>query len=56
MVYIVDSLSSSSLGDAEGSDSPESDDTAVMIRSPPARNQVEESRLAQVSITICSSE
>ncbi|XP_051503155.1 uncharacterized protein LOC127411535 [Myxocyprinus asiaticus] len=41
-----DSLSSSSLGDAGGTS--ESDDTAMLIRSPPEKNRAEERRLAQM--------
>ncbi|XP_058245046.1 uncharacterized protein LOC131352740 [Hemibagrus wyckioides] len=41
-----DTLSSSSLGDTEGT--LESDDTVVLIRSPPEKNQAEECRLAQM--------
>ncbi|KAF7707839.1 hypothetical protein HF521_016896 [Silurus meridionalis] len=43
---IDDSLSSSSLGDTEGTS--ESDDTAMLIRSPPEKNQAEERRLAKM--------
>ncbi|XP_051572165.1 uncharacterized protein LOC127451472 [Myxocyprinus asiaticus] len=41
-----DSLSSSSFGDA--GDTSESDDTAMLIRSPPEKNRAEECRLAQM--------
>ncbi len=54
MIYIEDSLSSSSLGDTEGTS--ESDDTAMLIRNPHEKNQAEERRLAQVRITNLASE
>ncbi|XP_050960675.1 uncharacterized protein LOC127161944 [Labeo rohita] len=41
-----DSLSSSSLGDTEGTS--ESDDVAMLMRSPPEKNEAEERRLAQM--------
>lgn len=53
MVYIEDSLSSSSLGD-EGTS--ESDDTAMLITSPPEKNLAEEHRLAKVRISNLASE
>ncbi|KAF4101568.1 hypothetical protein G5714_018000 [Onychostoma macrolepis] len=53
MVYIEDSLSSSSLGDTEGTS--ESDDTALLIRSPPERNKAKECRLAQMIENILKS-
>jgi len=55
MDYIADSSSLSSyLGETEGTS--ESDDTAMLIKSPPEKNQVEERRLAQVRITNLASE
>ncbi len=53
MVYIEYSFSSSSVGDTEGTS--ESEDPAMLIRSPPEKI-VEERHLAQVRITSLGSE
>lgn len=54
IIYIIDSLSLSSLGDTE--DTSESDDTAMLIQSPPEKSQAEECHPAQVRITNLASD